>query len=127
MSKRNPDRAWNCRAGLAKLGLICCVFLLDLVVCPSRAQALETREFVMPGTNRFMIEAPAYVQVIFDAMRFNERTGEWNVDVTVTNAGPLTFGGVVILSVDGYAGTSGPMRSDGFTLGTPGKPHYQLL
>src|SRR5689334_12396272 len=87
------------------------------------ARAAEVREFVLAGTSRALSEASS-VQVIFRAMRFNDLTEQWNVDVVVTNSGTETFSGLIVLAVDSFTGTTGPLRPDGVSLGSPSSPFY---
>src|SRR3954471_12838395 len=88
-------------------------FVFVLMLSPA-GQGAEVREFVLSGTDRALSEAPASVQVIFRAVRFNELSEQWNVDVVVTNKGPETFSGLIVLAIDGVTGTTGPVRPDGF-------------
>src|SRR5437763_972403 len=85
-----------------------------LLLLAQGGQAGEVREFVLAGTDRALSEAPPEVQVIFRAMRFNDLSEQWNVDVTVTNRGAQSFSGVIVLAIDGFSGTTGPLRTDGF-------------
>src|SRR5688572_19314254 len=90
------------------------------------ARGAEVREFVLAGTSRALSEAPPEVQVIFRGMRFNESSERWNVDVVVTNRGTQAFSGLIVISIDGFTGTSGPLGADGFSLGSPSSPFFQL-
>ena len=64
--------------------------------------------------------------MVFRAMRFNELSEQWNVDVVVTNAGAQTFSGLIILTIDAFTGTTGPLRPDGVSLGNPSVPFFQM-
>src|SRR2546422_7286313 len=100
-------------------------FVFALMLCYA-GHGAEVREFVLSGTDRALSEAPASVQVMFRAVRFNELSEQWNVDVLVTNKGPETFSGLIVLAIDGVTGTTGPLRPDGFSLGSPSSPFFQL-
>src|ERR1700741_4697496 len=76
------------------------------------ARGAEVRDFVLAGTSRALSEASSG-KVIFCAMPFNDLTEQWNVDVAVTNTGSETFSGLIVLTIDGFTGTSGPLRPDG--------------
>src|SRR5436305_350198 len=75
---------------------------------PRMGDAAEVREFLLAGTGRALSEAPSDVQVIFRAMRFNDLSEQWNVDVVVTNGGTETFSGLIVLTVDAFTATTGP-------------------
>ena len=111
------------RCCLAVRSVAAFVFALTL---SSVGRGAEVREFVLSGTDRALSESPASVQVIFRAVRFNELSEQWNVDVLVTNKGPETFSGLIVLAIDGVTGTTGPIRPDGFSLGSPSSPFFQL-
>jgi RHS repeat-associated protein len=48
------------------------------------------------------------------------------VDVLATNKGPETFSGLIVVAIDGVTGTTGAVRPDGFSLGSPSSPFFQL-
>ena len=97
-----------------------------LLIFSGGTRAAEVREFIMGNTVTALSAAPPEVQVLYSAMRFNETTEEWNVDVIVTNGSPQTFTGQIVFSVEGFMGTTGPLRPDGFSLTAPGNPFYRL-
>ena len=97
-----------------------------LLIFSGGTRAAEVREFIMGNTVTALSAAPPEVQVLYSAMRFNETTEEWNVDVIVTNGSPQTFTGQIVFSVEGFTGTTGPLRPDGFSLTAPGNPFYRL-
>ena len=99
---------------------------LMLAFAGGTARSAEVRDFLLGNTVRALVAAPADVQVIYSAMRFNEAAEEWNVDVIVTNASRQTFSGQVVLSIEGFTGTTGPLRPDGFARTSPGAPFYRL-
>jgi len=86
---------------------------------PPAIHGAEIREFLLGNTSRALSEAPVELQVVFRAMRFNEVSEQWNVDVLVTNTGTQTFSGIVVLTLDSFTGTSGPLRPDGLSAGMP--------
>lgn len=67
-------------------------------------------------------EAP----VFFRAMRFNEATEQWNVDLVVTNQGGRELAQTVFLTIDGFSNTTGPLLVDGVSTNLPVTPFVRL-
>ncbi len=53
------------------------------------------------------------VDVYFTFMRYNRAANEWDVDVTLSNKVTQAQAGPMVLVVDNFTGTSGPLRPDG--------------
>lgn len=54
--------------------------------------------------------------VYYTSMRLNRAQNAWNVEVTVSNKSDRVLSGPLVLLVDGFSGTSGPLQTDGAVL-----------
>jgi RHS repeat-associated protein len=97
--------------------------LLGLLSGPLRAQG-QQKTFVLEGANLTLQDATADVDVFFSSMRFNRALNVWNFEVSLTNHSTRQWSGPVVLSVDSFTGTTGPVLPDGVD-GT-GKAFYDL-
>lgn len=103
------------------LALLGAVSLLALVESP----AVE-KEFLLSGTRWRLPEVTGEVAVQFQAMRTNRASGGWNVSVHLVNRGTNDLHTPLVLSLDAYTGTTGPVDADGYDEDFPPKPFYNL-
>jgi len=114
------------RPAAVKSATRCCILaVLQVLLFVSVVKGTEVREFLVGGTSRALSEAPAGVQLILRGMRFNEISEQWNVDLIVTNRSTQTFSGIIVVAIDGFTGTIGPLRPDGISIGSPSSPFFQ--
>lgn len=97
--------------------------LLFLLGCPAVGHAAEAM-FTLDGAAVRLDEATNEVGVLFQAMRFNRATREWNVEVALTNTATRVIHGPFVVLIDGFSGTPGPVQPDGFD--ERQKPFYNM-
>jgi len=90
------------------------------------ANAIDFRSFPVGNQVVRAEDVSAEAPVLFRAMRFNEATGQWNVELVVTNRSERTFGSTLFLLVEGFANTTGPLTTDGVTLDAPVRPFVRI-
>lgn len=73
----------------------------------------SARQFSLSGVQVNLQEATTNVDVYFTAMRFNRAANEWDVDVTFSNKTTQAIAAPMVLLVNSFTGTSGPLRGDG--------------
>src|SRR5674476_112952 len=73
----------------------------------------HARAFVIDGLTIDLQEVTTNVDVYFTVMRFNRAASEWDVNVAVSNKVGQTLSGPLVLLVDSFTGTTGPLRTDG--------------
>jgi RHS repeat-associated protein len=86
---------------------------------PSNLFAGEIRSFPTSYGTVLAEEITAEAPVLFRAMRFNEATEQWNVDLVVTNQGERSFTQSLFLAVEGFSNTTGPLAFDGVSTNLP--------
>src|SRR5882672_8503961 len=69
----------------------------------SHVSAGEVRAFPLPYQSVLAEEITAEAPVLFRAMRFNEATEQWNVDLVDTNQGERSFMQALFLTVESFA------------------------
>ncbi len=89
--------------------------LLAAFLAPSTRAA----EFVIGGVPLDLQEVTTNVDVYFTSLRLNRAAGEWDVEVTVSNKTEAALVGPVVLWVESFSGTSGPLRADGVSSNQP--------
>ena len=87
----------------------------------SRQKNLQFR-----GRGSFAGGCVAQVEVRYQAMRLNRALNVWNVEAVLENKGTRVLQGPVVLLVDSFSGTTGPLQTDGADDGTPAKKFYEL-
>ena len=70
-------------------------------------------EFALSGVSFDLGEVTSNLDVYFSAMRWNRISNEWDVDVTISNKSTAPIAAPLLLLVDHFSGTSGPLRPDG--------------
>lgn len=100
-----PGRFWS-RA-------LCALLPLLATLLVAFAAAAQQKTFILRGASLTLQEATADVDVFFSAMRFNRVSNVWNFEVTLTNHSPRQVSGPIVLLVDSFTGTSGPILPDG--------------
>jgi hypothetical protein len=73
----------------------------------------DAHQFKLGDVTVDLQEITTNVDLYFSAMRYNRAANEWDVEVTVSNKASQVFSGPVVLLVDSFSGTSGPLRPDG--------------
>jgi RHS repeat-associated protein len=87
----------------------------------------EERQFLLDGSPFTLRDVTTNVAIYFQSMRFNRALSVWNVEVTVSNHSSTALAGPLLLMVDSFSGTSGPLQTDGGSLHPPpAKPFYDL-
>jgi RHS repeat-associated protein len=89
------------------------VVLLALLIGLLPACNLPAYQFALSGIPFELQEVTTNLDVYFSAMRFNRVSNEWDVDFVVSNKSSATFSGPLLLLVDNFSGTTGPLRPDG--------------
>ena len=90
------------------LGLI--FFALAALSLPATAFG---RDFAFGSVTLDLQEITTNADVYYTAMRYNRAASEWDVNVTVSNKTSQAFSGPLVLLIDSYTGTAGPLRADG--------------
>ena len=103
----------------------CLAIVLGVILLVDTARSAE-HEFRFGDSTLILSEATGQVDVYFQAMRFNRAAGVWNVEATVSNKSPVVLQGPLILLVDQFAGTTGPVVPDGLDTNSPPKGYYDL-
>ncbi|NJN06200.1 MAG: hypothetical protein HC814_07325 [Rhodobacteraceae bacterium] len=90
--------------------------------------ASEIRSFPSGALNppQLAEDISAEVLVYFRAIRFNEATEQWNVDVVVTNQGGRDFASPLFLTIEGFTNTFGPLAVDGVSTNAPATPFLRI-
>jgi RHS repeat-associated protein len=89
-------------------------------------RAVDVKTFTLGNQVVVAEDITSEAPVLFRAMRFNEATEQWNVELVVTNQGERTFGKPIFLTVESFANTTGPLTIDGVLPETPPKPFLTL-
>ena len=110
-------------ARFRRKGLIGFCLLLWLGTLPLKA---AEKTFVLQGGTVTLEEVTDDVSVFYQAMRLNRGSNVWNVDLSVTNRSGNALPGPLILLVESFSGTSGPLQPDGLDGPAPGKAFYNL-
>ena len=80
-------------------------------------ESVQAREFVLGGAHFELREVTRDVDVYFTSMRLNRALNQWNVEVTLSNRTAQPLNGPLVLVVDSFSGTSGPLAADGSSAG----------
>ena len=80
-------------------------------------ETVQAREFVLGGAHFELREVTRDVDVYFTSMRLNRALNQWNVEVTLSNRTAQPLNGPLVLVVDSFSGTSGPLAADGSSAG----------
>jgi RHS repeat-associated protein len=84
------------------------------------------KAFTLSGANLTLEDVSSEVEVRYRSMRLNRAQNVWNVEVTLTNKGSRVFRGPFVLLIDSFAGTTGPLQTEGVDDSTPAKRFYDL-
>ncbi len=106
---------------LQRLGAL--AILMAISATESSAQPAG-KVFTLGGATLSLEEATTDLGVYYSSMRYNRAANVWNVEVSLTNRSPRTWLGPVVLLVDSFSGTSGPLQPDGAD--EVAKPFYEL-
>lgn len=77
------------------------------------AANVGARSFTFNGTTLDLQEVTTQVDVYFTSMRLNRAVNQWNVDVSISNKVGQAISGPIVLLVDSFTGTTGPLGADG--------------
>jgi RHS repeat-associated protein len=94
-----------------------------ICLLPPSAQA-QPKTFLLRGASLSLQDASSDVDVFFSSMRFNRISNVWNFEVSLTNHSNHQLSGPIVLSIDSFTGTSGPLLADG--VDDNGKAFYDL-
>lgn len=86
-------------------------FLLGTFIFASLAA--HARPFVISGSTIDLVDVTSNVNVYYTEMRYNRAANEWDVNVTLSNNLAQANSAPMLLVVDSFSGTSGPLRADG--------------
>jgi RHS repeat-associated protein len=114
-------RSMNVRWSARWLPLL---FLLALLR-PVDVQAQE-KVFRLQGVDQALVNVSPETDVYFRSVRLNRALNVWNVEVTVSNKTSRTLSGPVVLLIESFQGTGGPVSPDGLDDSQPGKAFYEL-
>ncbi len=84
------------------------------------------RNFELAGTTIALQDVKPQVEVTYRSMRFNRVLNVWNVEVQVRNTSQQTLRAPLLLSVESFTGTAGPLNPDGRDLAAVPLPFYDL-
>ena len=101
------------------------VLAAALGLFPSMGLAVE-KAFLLGGTNVTLTEVTAEVGVRYGAMRMNPINNRWNLDLCLTNKSYRMMPGPLVVLVESFSGTSGPLQPDAFDGSNPAKAYYDL-
>jgi len=87
--------------------------------------AAEERTFSLNGVEVVLEDVSAEVEVYFRSMRLIRAQNVWKSEVTLKNRGTRSFAAPLILSIESFTGTTGPVAVDG-EAGTPSHPFFDL-
>ena len=104
-----------------RLGLLC--LSLSTALWPTDSSATDA-SFNLNGVVLTLTEAGADAGVHFQSMRLNRAQNVWNVEVWVTNRSVRVLQGPLVLRVDSFSGTTGPLQADG--VDNNSRPYYDL-
>ncbi len=102
--------------------LAICLITADLV--PSATLAAQ-QNFTLAGANFVLTDVTPDAEVFFQSMRLNRVQNAWNVEVRIRNRSGQPFTGPVVLLVESFSGTTGPLLADGLQ-GAPAKSFYDF-
>lgn len=89
--------------------------------------AAQEREFPLSDTTFTLRDVTTNVAVYFQGMRFVRTTPPvWNVEATITNTSGETLPGPLVLVIESFTGTTGPLQTDGSAVGDPAWPFYDF-
>ena len=100
------------------------ILLLALSAVFSVSARGET--FVISGVALPLQEITTNTGVYFRSMRFNRALNQWNLEVTVSNRSPQAISGPLVLLVESFRGTTGPLLADGNLPGGAPRAFYDL-
>ncbi|MGH7972326.1 MAG: hypothetical protein ACREIC_26745, partial [Limisphaerales bacterium] len=98
------------RPGKKVRALLWGVTILLLVCGETRAPAYP---FTLGGVTLDLQEVTTNTAVYFTSMRLNRAANEWNFEISVSNRTSQSLSGPLVVLVDTFSGTSGPLRTDG--------------
>ena len=91
----------------------------------TRAQSGE-KVFRWNNAELTLAEVTPETAVYFRSMRLNRALDVWNVEVTVSNRSGRILNGPLVLLVDSFSGTPGPVGPDGLDDSQPSKGFFDL-
>ncbi|MBL9167132.1 MAG: Ig-like domain-containing protein [Verrucomicrobiales bacterium] len=86
----------------------------------------QTATFDLKGVRIELQEITADTAVFFRSLRLNRALNQWNVEVTVSNRADRAVSGPLVLLVESFRGTSGPLLVDGTLPGATLQSFYDL-
>jgi hypothetical protein len=98
--------------------------LLPFLGWGEHARAAE-QTFNLAGVPFTLTDVSADVGVLYQSMRLNRAQNVWNVEISLTNRSGRVLAGPLIVSVESFTGTTGPLSPDG-TAGNPALPFFDL-
>ena len=120
MRRIDGTEPWSLRVGR---GLIC--LMLVAVFASDRSLAAE-RTFTLQGRSVSLEDVTDRTEVYYEPMRFNRAAGVWNSEVTVKNVGDSSLSGPLVVSIESFSNTSGPLDADGVGDGPLARSYYDL-
>lgn len=99
--------------------------LLALLLLPSLGIA-DQRSFTLNGSAVTLDEVTAETLVAYQSTRFVRLANAWNIDVCLNNTGTRVLPGPMVVVVESYSATTGPIQPDGYYPSTPPRAYYDL-
>src|SRR6188508_1188252 len=91
----------------------CALAILTAISATESSAQPAGKVFTLSGATLSLEEATTDLGVYYTSMRYNRAANVWNVEVSLTNRSPRTWLGPVVLLVESFSGTSGPLQPDG--------------
>jgi RHS repeat-associated protein len=104
MNRRSAS-AWWIKARVAAM-----VFLMAV----ASAKAAAFKYFTLAGAVLALEDVSTDVDVYYTAMRYNRASNTWNVEASLASHTTRILSGPLILLVESFTGTTGPLQSDGY-------------
>ena len=86
----------------------------------------QEKSFDLAGVPFLLQDSTDQVDVYYKSVRFDYADEVWKVDVVVSNRSPESLPGPLVLLVDDFTGTTGPLEPDGVDDSSPAKAYYDL-
>lgn len=103
------------------------IVLAGLISLLGGSAPAQQREFPISDTTFTLRDVTTNVAVYFQGMRFVRTTpAVWNVEASITNTSGQTLPGPLVLVIESFTGTTGPLQTDGTVVGDPAWPFYDF-
>src|SRR2546422_8053080 len=107
-----------------RMHYLCALAVLAAISATESLAQPAGKFFTLGGATLSLEEATADLGAYYTSLRYNRAANVWNVEVSLTNRSSRTWLGPVVLLVESFSGTSGPLQPDGAD--EAAKPFYGL-